>query len=419
MKTMKFASMIWTLVLLAPTLWAQEKICIDGKCQLVQSSPSGSIILDPLTEEFSIVSNQTRSRVAVPTQDRFDQVIRATVRVTVSNVCGSGTVVGRSQDGSAIVLTNAHVAGTTRGRMVNVERWNLSGSSERSTATIIASGYGRGTNVDFALLKCNPQFAKDVEPIPIADRYPNTQSLITTFGCPRCEWPSLQVLRLNRKEGQILSWKPEAIGGRSGSSVIDYTDEGPRVVGLLTWAGGGEGLGQSTPFLLSAMRGKLPTTLEGLPSGTREVCYQIDQPHDIVQVPSTTFGEPMQVPLGLLAQKQVQDDVLDSIIDRPRVRPAPKELDDSGLIADRITDRIKERYMWSTSTVIATSAGSSIAILLALQYGLPVVLQAIRNARKQRGNAVLDDEQFKKLMEQYQNLLKLLEQNNTPPTTKP
>ena len=127
----------------------------------------------------------------------------------------------------------------------------------------------------------------------------------------------------------------------------------------------------------------------------------------------------MQVPLGLLAQTQVQDDVLDSIIDRPRVRPAPKELDDSGLIADRITDRIKERYMWSTSTVVATSAGSSIAILLALQYGLPVVLQAIRNARKQRGNAVLDDEQFKKLMEQYQNLLKLLEQNNTPPTNKP
>jgi hypothetical protein len=127
----------------------------------------------------------------------------------------------------------------------------------------------------------------------------------------------------------------------------------------------------------------------------------------------------MQVPLGLLAQSQVQDDVLDSIIDRPRVRPSPRDSEDSGIIADRITDRIKEQYMWSTSTLVATSAGSSIAILLALQYGLPVVLQAIRNARKQRGNAVLDDEQFKKLMEQYQNLLKLLEQNNTPPTNKP
>ncbi len=58
----------------------------------------------------------------------------------------------------------------------------------------------------------------------------------------------MQVLKLNRAEGQILTWKPEAIGGRSGSSVIDYTEAGPRVVGLLTWGGGGEGLGQSTPF---------------------------------------------------------------------------------------------------------------------------------------------------------------------------
>jgi hypothetical protein len=272
--------------------------------------------------------------------------------------------------------------------------------------------------VDFALLKCSGDFAKDVDPIPLADRYPSDQSSVTTFGSPRCEWPSLQVLRLNRKEGQILSWKPEAIGGRSGSSIIDYTDEGPRVVGLLTWAGGGEGLGQSTPFLLSAMRGKLPATLEGLPAGAREVSCQAEESQEIVQVPSTIYGEPMQVPLGLLAKSDTQDDLIDSIVDRPKLRPAPKNPDDSGIITDRITDRIKEQYMWSTSTLVATSAGSSIAILLALQYGLPVVLQAIRNARKQRGNAVLDEEQFKKLMEQYQNLLKLLEQNNQPPTNK-
>jgi hypothetical protein len=167
------------------------------------------------------------------------------------------------------------------------------------------------------------------------------------------------------------------------------------------------------------MRGKLPATLEGLPAGAREVSCQAEESQEIVQVPSTIYGEPMQVPLGLLAKSDTQDDLIDSIVDRPKLRPAPKNPEDSGIITDRITDRIKEQYMWSTSTLVATSAGSSIAILLALQYGLPVVLQAIRNARKQRGNAVLDDEQFKKLMEQYQNLLKLLEQNNTPPTNKP
>ncbi|MFM7987533.1 MAG: hypothetical protein ACKPKO_50290, partial [Candidatus Fonsibacter sp.] len=89
--------------------------------------------------------------------------------------------------------------------------------------------------------------------------------------------------------------------------------------------------------------------------------------------------------------------------------------EDSGIIADRL--RIGSQ--WTTTGVIATSAGSSIALLLGLQYGLPILLQTIRNARKQRGKAVLDDEQFKQLMEQYQNLLKLLEQNNQPPTNQP
>jgi len=417
MKSNCLALVFMVAATLGSVVFAQDRICPDGHCPILQTAPS-TIVLDPLKESLTFETSRSGFRTQAQSLDRFDQVIRATVRVTVSNVCGSGTVVGRTAEGNAIVLTNAHVAGTKRGRVVNVERWNTNGASERGTAAIIASGYGRGTSVDFALLKCSGDFAKDVDPIPLADRYPSDQSSVTTFGSPRCEWPSLQVLRLNRKEGQILSWKPEAIGGRSGSSIIDYTDEGPRVVGLLTWAGGGEGLGQSTPFLLSAMRGKLPATLEGLPAGAREVSCQVEESQEIVQVPSTIYGEPMQVPLGLLAKSDTQDDLIDSIVDRPKLRPAPKNPEDSGIITDRITDRIKEQYMWSTSTLVATSAGSSIAILLALQYGLPVVLQAIRNARKQRGNAVLDEEQFKKLMDQYQNLLKLLEQNNQPPTNK-
>jgi hypothetical protein len=398
---------------MATLSFAQEKICINGVCQAGQVQ--STIVLDPLREDLKLVDQSPRATADGVAGDRFDQVVRATVRVTVSGVCGSGTVVGRTSEGNAIVLTNAHVAGTTRGRTVNVERWNPNGSSEKGTGTIIASGYGKGTSVDFALLKCNGSFAKDVEPIPLADRYPSNQSSVTTFGCPRCEWPSLQVLRLNRKEGQILSWKPEAIGGRSGSSLIDYTDEGPRVVGLLTWAGGGEGLGQSTPFLLSAMRGKLPATLDGLPAGTREVSCQVDESQEMVQVPSTIYGEPLKVPLGFLAAAEPQDDLIDSIVDRPKLRPSPNEPDNSGII----TDRIKERYLWSTTSIVATSAGSSIAIILGLQYGIPLVLGAIRKARKNRGKTLLDDEQFNQLMDQYSQLIKLVEQNGkTPPDIK-
>ena len=402
---------IWCIATLA---FAQEPICVDGNCR-PETLATGTIYLNPLREELQLEEESLIPLAATSEQDRFDQVIRATVRVTVSGVCGSGTVVGRTQEGNAIVLTNAHVAGTTRGRMVNVERWNTDGSSERSIGTIISSGYGRGTSIDFALLKCNANFASDVIPIPLADRYPTRGSSVTTFGCPRCEWPSLQVLRLNRREGQILSWKPEAIGGRSGSSLIDYSEGGPRVVGLLTWAGGGEGLGQSTPFLLSAMRGKLPATLEGLPAGTREVSCQTDETEMIAQVPSTTQGEPLRWPLGLLAQAEVQDDMIDSIVDRPRTKPAPQEPDDSGLLRDRLP----LSPSWTPTGLVATSAASSILLLLGLQYGLPLVLQAIRNARKSRGNTLLTDDQFKQLLDQYQQLLKLLEQNGkVPPDIK-
>jgi hypothetical protein len=413
MKAKCLSLVLLVAVCMATLSFAQEKICINGVCQAGQVQ--STIVLDPLREDLKLVDQSPRATADGVAGDRFDQVVRATVRVTVSGVCGSGTVVGRTSEGNAIVLTNAHVAGTTRGRTVNVERWNPNGSSEKGTGTIIASGYGKGTSVDFALLKCNGSFAKDVEPIPLADRYPSNQSSVTTFGCPRCEWPSLQVLRLNRKEGQILSWKPEAIGGRSGSSLIDYTDEGPRVVGLLTWAGGGEGLGQSTPFLLSAMRGKLPATLDGLPAGTREVSCQVDESQEMVQVPSTIYGEPLQVPLGFLAAAEPQDDLIDSIVDRPKLRPSPNEPDNSGII----TDRIKERYLWSTTSIVATSAGSSIAIILGLQYGIPLVLGAIRKARKNRGKTLLDDEQFNQLMDQYSQLIKLVEQNGkTPPDIK-
>ncbi|MBN8605075.1 MAG: trypsin-like peptidase domain-containing protein [Planctomycetes bacterium] len=407
-KLLSFISVV--VICLGSGSFAQEKICIDGKCQ---SRPglANTIVLEPLREQLTLVGRQTKVTSAVASGDRFEKVIQATVRVTVSGVCGSGTVVGRSQEGNAIVLTNAHVAGTTRGRSVNVERWNTNGVSEKGTGTIIASGYGRGTSVDFALLKCNEAFAKDVDPIPLADRYPNIQSSVTTFGCPRCEWPSLQVLRLNRKEGQILSWKPEAIGGRSGSSLIDYTDEGPRVVGLLTWAGGGEGLGQSTPFLLSAMRGKLPTTLEALPAGAKEVSAQTKELSVLAQVPSTTQGKPLKWPMPLVANTQVQDDVIDSIIERPRIKPAPQEPDDSGLLRDQLRPSLP----WTPTGLVATSAASSILLFLTLQYGLPLVLQAIRNIRKSRGNTLLNDEQFKQLMDQYQQLLKLMEQNSKPP----
>lgn len=421
------AAVALLLACIAVPAFAQQVVCVDGQCQFLQSPfraavqdgiaalPSNTIVLNPLQEEVLVgEEGQQEAFATLDERDRFDLVIRATIRVTISGVCGSGTVVGRDQQGNALVLTNAHVAGTTRGRTVNLERWNIDGSSERGTGAIIASGYGRGMGVDFALLRCNEAFAKDVTPIPLADRYPNIDAGVTTYGCPRCEWPSLQVLKLNRSEGQILSWKPEAIGGRSGSSLVDYTDVGPRVVGLLTWAGGGEGLAQSTPFVLNALRGRLPTTLEALPPGVREVLWQDDNRLALFQVPATTSGEPLNWPVTAIAQAQAQDDLLDSIVEKPKTDPKQPEFPQPEVPRPKPDSPQTEPAppidsTWSTTAIVTTSAVSSVLLLLGLQYGIPLLLQVIRQFRTSRGDSTLTDDQFQQLLLQYRELLRRLE----------
>ncbi len=234
------------------------------------------LIIVPLEQNVKISAGQEVSAAVQPAaalRGPLALVSEAAVRITVGNVCGSGTVVGRNDQGKSIILTNAHVAGTKRGREVKVQRWGMNGTSERGTAKIIAAGYKRGASLDYALLECNGDFAADVTPIPLAQRYPDTTNSITSTGCPRCEWPSMQVLKLINDQGQVLSWKPEAISGRSGSSVIEHTQEGPRVVGLLTWAGNGNGLGQSTLLVLDALYGTLPRSLESLPEGVQEIAF--------------------------------------------------------------------------------------------------------------------------------------------------
>ncbi len=308
-----------------------QQICDDGSCGV--GVHATSITLNKLQEEVSVDEGSITELASV---DRFAHTILATVRCTVSGVCGSGTVVGRDGDGNAIVLTNAHVAGTQRGRVINVERWNLDGSSEKSTGSIIAAGYGKGMSIDFALLKCKPEFAKGVAPVPLANRFPSAGGFITTYGCPRCEWPSLQVLRMNRRESQVLSWKPEAIGGRSGSSVVEHTEAGPRVVGLLTWGGGGEGLGQSAPFLLEAMKGRLPKSLEALPPGVKELSPEVSPLQPLIM----TYPVREMASTEDLDNTSIDNSLLDQITEKePTPDVAPKQPEEGRVINRPIINR--------------------------------------------------------------------------------
>lgn len=453
---MRFKTILGVLlssIFVLPTVHAQGPICIDGRCQMplrqqirrplwqpfrrqlqqptwqsidqtvetpiqrpvIQDSPqpniqhqevlpSNTILLSPLQEEVFVRASELEAVARVSAEDHFDQIIKATVRVSVNNVCGSGTIVGRDGQGNAIVLTNAHVAGTSRGRTVNVERWGTDGTSQRGRGSIIASGYGRGMSIDFALLRCNSEFARDVTPVPLAERYPDTSAAVTTYGCPRCEWPSMQVLRMNRSEGQVLTWKPEAIGGRSGSSVIDHTDAGPRVVGLLTWGGNGEGLGQSTPFLLNAMRGRLPRSIQSLPDGVREVDSQDVDNGLVFCVPATTSGEALQIPISSEAAFQGQDDLIDSITEPAPSQPQPDNNPGVGK-DDPEPEEITGLGRREVAELLAGGAATGVIILLLIQYGIPFLMAHLRKIREDRGEEpLLTQEQFDELVERLQEL---------------
>ena len=272
------------------------------------------LIITPLTEEIFVTEDLTEA--SVDKDQPISIVSEAAVRVTVSGVCGSGTIVGRDKSGNAIVLTNAHVAGVRKGRKVNLKRWDMSGNEESGVAEIIAAGYKRGASLDYALLKCLDGFGSSTVPIPLSINMPDKTKPMTNTGCPRCEWPSMQVIRMVRDTGQVLSWQPEAISGRSGSSIVQHGDNGARIVGLLTWAGGGNGLGQSSTMILDSLGGRTPKSLEVLPDDVREIAYVIQE-------------------------EEANQDIVDNISEKPE--------DDKGIFKNKnkdkgkIRDKIKEK----------------------------------------------------------------------------
>jgi hypothetical protein len=162
------------------------------------------------------------------------------------------------------------------------------------------------------------------------------------------------------------------------------------------------------------MRGRLPATLEALPPGTREVFWQDNNQLALFQVPATTSGQPLNWPAGSIAHAKPQDDLIDSILERPRTDPkqpeapqpdAPRPLPESPL-PEPIPPLDST---WSTTAIVTTSAVSSVLLLLGLQYGIPLLLQVIRQFRSSRGGDTISEDHFQQLLIQYRELLRRLE----------
>jgi hypothetical protein len=164
---------------------------------------------------------------------------RSCCRVLNSGSCGSGSIVGK-RNGKTIVLTNAHVAGTTIGRVV-VCQFPFDGN-KRYNAKVIMAGYSDRVMMDWAILEID----QDI-PLPAVKlSIDNPSGEHYTMGYPRCDGPFSQrlVTRQITHNGVVWRWQPISIGGQSGSAVHSFADNLQR--GLLTWSWGGDGAGQTT-----------------------------------------------------------------------------------------------------------------------------------------------------------------------------
>jgi len=184
----------------------------------------------PLSEEYEEV-NYSREPLGPSS--------RSCCRVLNSGSCGSGSIVG-FRDYKTIVLTNAHVAGTKIGHVVQCQFPYA--NNNKVPAKVIMAGYSDRVMMDWAVLEIDQKIELPAVKLsitaPEGDHY--------TGGYPRCEGPLFQklVTRQITHNGVVWRWQPNSIGGQSGSAVHSFKDHTQR--GLLTWSWGGDGAGQTT-----------------------------------------------------------------------------------------------------------------------------------------------------------------------------
>ena len=205
-----------------------------------QGCDFGSVWLGPVVQTGVPYTPVVSKQVAVASS-------LSQVRLTVENVCGSGTAVGADTSG-VYILTNAHVAGTRIGRVINVDIDTGSGARQRVQARVVWAAYSDQRLIDAALLKIDAGVVTFPSYIPLSKKQPDSPPYATR-GHARCVWPS-ELKPFGSVEvdpnSPLIKGLPDAIGGQSGSSI--YNSRGVTIA-LLTWSWGGKCAGQQTHWI--------------------------------------------------------------------------------------------------------------------------------------------------------------------------
>lgn len=215
--------------------------------------------------KFTGVDRQASSATAE--EKALASLVRASVRCYQGNGCGTGTLNGRDEN-YIYILTNAHVASTRIGTAVKCQS-GAGEAMEEFTGTVIETGYSNQYRTDWSLLRADAKYLKGIKPVQLSKAKPNPNATTITWGHPKCNPTEGHACKTVRME-TVWLWNPNAIGGQSGSAVVQLEDGVPVQKGLLTWSEGGYGSGQfaSTIWQQSSERtvvGEMRTGNEELP----------------------------------------------------------------------------------------------------------------------------------------------------------
>ena len=220
---------------------------------------------------------------------------RVAMRVSTGGGCGSGSVCG-SMDGGRLVLTNAHVVGTRVGRVVDLNA-EVDGRMQRGSGRVVVAAYSDRTLTDWAV--CFTTDFNNIEPVALSKDRPRGSHY--TKGSPRCVWPlvSTDITTVDMAQNSPLwRWRPNSIGGQSGSGV--WSDDDNLQYGLLTWSWGGLGAGQMTSEIYRQSRDRTTDGVERV-KGLVPVFCEMPQEKSFI----CSDANPVIVENGFFAQADI------------------------------------------------------------------------------------------------------------------
>lgn len=125
--------------------------------------------------------------------------------------------------------------------------------------------YSRGTISDWAILETLDPYTK-VSPVKLSIKTPTGSHY--SDGFPRCQAFDGQIVRTVSVVRGLWKWRPNAIGGQSGSGVWSQDDD--LCYGLVTWTINGLGAGQTTQSIWESFQSRRVSAVPR-PEGLKEL----------------------------------------------------------------------------------------------------------------------------------------------------